>query len=84
MEQPSLANVLVAARFAPGEAEASTDRQDERGREVLSFIPGTVPWPEEFGLLEPLDRLASTRPAGPRAARATQSAVFRSRQYWSR
>jgi hypothetical protein len=31
---------------------------DERGREVLSFIPGTVPWPEEFGLLEPRDRLA--------------------------
>ena len=30
---------------------------DEYGREVLSFIPGTVPWPEEFGLLEPLDRL---------------------------
>jgi hypothetical protein len=30
---------------------------DEHGREVLSFIPGTVPWPEEFGLLEPLDRL---------------------------
>ena len=31
---------------------------DELGREVLSFIPGTVPWPEEFGLLEPRDRLA--------------------------
>jgi hypothetical protein len=31
---------------------------DELGREVLTFIPGTVPWPEEFGLLEPRDRLA--------------------------
>lgn len=25
---------------------------------VLSFIPGSVPWPDEFGLLEPRDRLA--------------------------
>jgi hypothetical protein len=25
---------------------------------VLTFIPGTVPWPEEFSLLEPRDRLA--------------------------
>ena len=31
---------------------------DERGREVLSFIPGTVPWPERFDLLEPPQRLA--------------------------
>jgi hypothetical protein len=31
---------------------------DQRGREVLSFIPGTVPWPGRFGLLEPRERLA--------------------------
>lgn len=31
---------------------------DERGREVLSFIPGTVPWPDRFELLEPKQRLA--------------------------
>lgn len=31
---------------------------DEQGREVLSFIPGTVPWPDRFGLLDPRDRLA--------------------------
>ena len=26
---------------------------DERGREILSFIEGTVPWPDRFGLLGP-------------------------------
>jgi len=31
---------------------------DQRGREVLSFIPGTVPWPGRFDLLEPRERLA--------------------------
>lgn len=31
---------------------------DEQGREILTFIPGTVPWPGRFGLLEPGDRLA--------------------------
>lgn len=31
---------------------------DDRGREVLSFIPGTVPWPDRFDLLEPPQRLA--------------------------
>jgi hypothetical protein len=31
---------------------------DERGREVLSFIPGTVPWPDRFDLLEPEQQLA--------------------------
>ena len=31
---------------------------DERGREILSFIEGTVPWPDRFGLLGPGDRLA--------------------------
>ena len=31
---------------------------DERGREVLSFIPGTVPWPDRFELLEPQQQLA--------------------------
>lgn len=30
---------------------------DERGREVLSFAPGVVPWPDRFDLLEPADRL---------------------------
>jgi hypothetical protein len=31
---------------------------DRRGREVLSFIPGAVPWPDRFDLLEPQQRLA--------------------------
>jgi Phosphotransferase enzyme family len=31
---------------------------DGRGREVLSFIPGTVPWPDRFDLLDPQQRLA--------------------------
>jgi Phosphotransferase enzyme family len=31
---------------------------DEGGREVLSFIPGTVPWPDRFDLLEPGQWLA--------------------------
>jgi Phosphotransferase enzyme family len=31
---------------------------DAQGREVLSFIPGTVPWPGNFGLLDPAERLA--------------------------
>lgn len=31
---------------------------DDRGREALSFIPGTVPWPDQFDLLEPQQRLA--------------------------
>lgn len=26
---------------------------DERGREVLTWVPGVVPWPERFDLLEP-------------------------------
>src|SRR4029079_18666368 len=26
---------------------------DERGREVLEFVPGAVPWPERFDLLDP-------------------------------
>ena len=30
---------------------------DERGREVLTFVPGTVPWDERFGLLDPDHRL---------------------------
>lgn len=30
---------------------------DQHGREVLSFIPGTVPWPDRFDLLEPTERL---------------------------
>jgi hypothetical protein len=30
---------------------------DEQGREVLTFIPGTVPWPAHFHLLDPDDRL---------------------------
>jgi Ser/Thr protein kinase RdoA (MazF antagonist) len=32
---------------------------DEKGREVLSFAPGDVPWPFHFGLLEPRDQLAN-------------------------
>jgi hypothetical protein len=35
---------------------------DERGREVLSFIPGTVPWPDRFDLLEPRKRLVRVAP----------------------
>jgi hypothetical protein len=31
---------------------------DERGREVLEFIPGDVPWPDRFDLLEPARCLA--------------------------
>lgn len=31
---------------------------DEHGREVLSFIPGAVAWPEHFDLLEPDRQLA--------------------------
>ena len=31
---------------------------DEHGREILSFIEGTVPWPDRFGLLGPGDCLA--------------------------
>ena len=30
---------------------------DEHGREVLTFIPGTIPWPDNFHLLDPDDRL---------------------------
>lgn len=30
---------------------------DQRGREILTFIPGTVPWPDRFDLLEPGERL---------------------------
>ncbi|UQI45503.1 aminoglycoside phosphotransferase family protein [Streptomyces sp. HU2014] len=31
---------------------------DERGREVLTFLPGDVVWPDRFALLEPSRRLA--------------------------
>ncbi|MDG4832094.1 phosphotransferase [Solwaraspora sp. WMMD1047] len=31
---------------------------DERGREVLTYAPGVVPWPDRFDLLEPADQLA--------------------------
>ncbi|TQM72789.1 phosphotransferase family enzyme [Thermopolyspora flexuosa] len=31
---------------------------DERGREVLTFVPGEVVWPDRFALLDPPDRLA--------------------------
>jgi Phosphotransferase enzyme family len=30
---------------------------DDQGREVLDFVPGTVPYDERFGLLDPDDRL---------------------------
>jgi hypothetical protein len=30
---------------------------DEHGREVLTFIPGTIAWPDNFALLDPGDRL---------------------------
>jgi len=31
---------------------------DEQGREVLTFMPGQVVWPDRFSLLEPTRRLA--------------------------
>lgn len=31
---------------------------DEQGREVLTFIPGVVPWPDQFELLEHANQLA--------------------------
>jgi len=31
---------------------------DEQGREVLTFIPGTVAWPDRFAMLGPAGRLA--------------------------
>ncbi len=31
---------------------------DDQGREVLSFTPGTVPWPARFDLVSPEDQLA--------------------------
>ncbi|TDC67629.1 aminoglycoside phosphotransferase family protein [Streptomyces hainanensis] len=31
---------------------------DERGREVLTFAPGTILWPDRMALLDPADRLA--------------------------
>jgi Ser/Thr protein kinase RdoA (MazF antagonist) len=31
---------------------------DAEGREVLTFLPGTVPWPDRFELLHPVERLA--------------------------
>jgi Ser/Thr protein kinase RdoA (MazF antagonist) len=33
---------------------------DEQGREVLEFVPGEVPWPDRFDLLNPRDRLVRT------------------------
>jgi Ser/Thr protein kinase RdoA (MazF antagonist) len=31
---------------------------DDRGREILSFVPGHVVWPHRFSLLEPFEQLA--------------------------
>jgi hypothetical protein len=31
---------------------------DDQGREVLTFLPGVVPWPDRFDLLEPAEQLA--------------------------
>jgi hypothetical protein len=39
---------------------------DEQGREVLEYLPGIVPWPDRFDLLDPAERLA-------RAARLIRS-----------
>jgi len=33
---------------------------DEKGREVLTFMPGTVPWPGHFELMEPAAQLVRT------------------------
>jgi hypothetical protein len=30
---------------------------DDQGREVLTFLPGVVPWPDRFELLEPTEQL---------------------------
>jgi hypothetical protein len=51
----ALLSYLHAAGFAGAPRPLGID---ERGREVLSFIPGTVPWPDRFDLLEPPQRLA--------------------------
>jgi len=31
---------------------------DEKGREILTYSPGEVPWPSHFDLLEPPEQLA--------------------------
>jgi hypothetical protein len=46
----ALLSYLHAAGFAGAPRPLGID---EQGREVLSFIPGTVPWPDRFDLLEP-------------------------------
>jgi Ser/Thr protein kinase RdoA (MazF antagonist) len=51
----ALLSYLHAAGFAGAPRPLGID---EQGREVLSFIPGTVPWPDRFDLLEPGDGLA--------------------------
>jgi hypothetical protein len=51
---PALLSYLHAAGFAGAPRPLGID---EQGREVLSFIPGTVPWPDRFDLFEPGDRL---------------------------
>ena len=52
-----LLSYLHAAGFAGAPRPLGID---DRGREVLSFIPGTVPWPDRFDLLEPRQRLVKT------------------------
>jgi aminoglycoside phosphotransferase (APT) family kinase protein len=51
----ALLEYLHAAGFAGAPRPLGID---ERGREVLSFIPGTVPWPDSFELLQPTQQLA--------------------------
>ena len=52
-----LLSYLHAAGFAGAPRPLGID---DRGREVLSFVPGTVPWPDRFDLLEPRQRLVKT------------------------
>jgi hypothetical protein len=44
---------------------------DEHGREVLTFIPGTIPWPDNFRLLGPTAASAVSR--GSSATSTTRS-----------
>jgi hypothetical protein len=55
---PAVHALLVYLHAAGFEGAPRPLGVDERGREVLSFIPGTVPWPDRFELLEPHQRLA--------------------------
>ena len=54
---PAVHELLLYLRAAGFEGAPRPLGIDERGREVLTFIRGTVPWPDRFDLLEPRERL---------------------------